>query len=220
MRAIAVHSVDMDIRGVRLGTEAIIANVNPGPLHRNILDVKGIEEVGILRQRGRIVRFRRHDHVLEGDTFRRDDEVRPAGGVLFVNALHAEVCGILRIEQDRSEVLVIRVQNLQTGELVPPPLAVPIENSLAVDGNVVTSPLPEHERVLEGMRERIGLPVWRVVGELHFAIPVHVDVVEEGQVKRLAEYEDLVLGKVQSAAVVRLMQALEKVVSDIVGVIG
>lgn len=113
-----------------------------------------------------------------------------------MDALHAEVCGILRIEQDRSEVLVIRVQNLQTGELVPPSLAVPIENALAVDGNVIASPLPEHERVLEGMRERVGLPVRRVIGEFHLAIPVHVNIVEECQVERLAKYEDLVLGKV------------------------
>lgn len=94
-----------------------------------------------------------------------DDKIGPAGGVLEVNSLDVQVGGVLSIEQNRSEVGVGSVKNLLAGKLcilleydlkydkrshtVPPSLTVTVQNTLSVKLDVLATPLPEHDRVLQ-----------------------------------------------------------------------
>jgi len=48
MRAVAIHGVHVQVRRVGLGREAIVADVDPGALHRYVRDVERVEEVGVL----------------------------------------------------------------------------------------------------------------------------------------------------------------------------
>lgn len=137
-----------------------------------------------------------------------DDEVRPAGRVLEVDALKSQAGSVLSIEQDGPQILVGGIEDLQAGELVPPPLAIAVEHAAAVDLDVLAAPLPEHQAVLEGVVEGIGLPVRGVVGEFDFAIQLDVDVVQEGQVQRLADHEGFALGEEQSTAIVCVLETL------------
>ena len=68
--------------------------------------------------------------------------------------------------------------------------------------------------------EGIGLPERRVIGELDLAVQPDVDVVEEGQVKRLADHVRLALGQVKGASVVGILEALQELIGDVVGVVG
>lgn len=63
VRAVTVHRVNMHICGVRLGAEAVIADVHPRPLDGKVLDVKRVEEVGILWQSARVVGLSGDDHI-------------------------------------------------------------------------------------------------------------------------------------------------------------
>lgn len=65
--AIAVHGVNVQISSVGLRREAVVADVDPGPLDADVLHVQGVEEIGVLRQRGGIVRLGRADDVLVGN---------------------------------------------------------------------------------------------------------------------------------------------------------
>lgn len=53
--AVAVHGVDVEVRGVGLGREAIVADVDPRALNRDVLDVERVEEVSVLGQCGDVV---------------------------------------------------------------------------------------------------------------------------------------------------------------------
>lgn len=77
-----------------------------------------------------------------------DEKVGPAGRVLEVNALDINTSSILGVEEDRSEVGIVLVENLLAGELVPPSLTVTVQNTLSVDLDLLAAPLPEHDRVL------------------------------------------------------------------------
>jgi hypothetical protein len=57
----------MNISGVALRREAIITNVNPGPLNIDVLDVQRVEKVGIFGKSSSISRASSADNVLEGD---------------------------------------------------------------------------------------------------------------------------------------------------------
>lgn len=165
------------------------------------------------------------------------DEGGPARRVLEVEALHRQASRVLGVEQDRTQVSVVRVKNpsncqqfrtpseynagdlLKTGELVPPPLAIAVENTLSVQLHLVATPLPEHDGILERVGEGILLPVGSVVGELDLTLPVNVHIVQPGQVERLADDEGLVSGEVERAAVVGLLQTLDKLIRDVVQVV-
>ena len=69
MCAVAVHGVDIDVGGVGLGREAVIADVDPDTLHRHVLDVERVEKVGVLGQDTGLGGSGRADNVLEGDMF-------------------------------------------------------------------------------------------------------------------------------------------------------
>lgn len=64
---VAVHGVNVDVAGVRLGREAVVADVNPGALHADVLDIEGVEEVGVLRKSSGVVGLGGDNDVLEGD---------------------------------------------------------------------------------------------------------------------------------------------------------
>lgn len=147
-----------------------------------------------------------------------DKEGGPAGRVLEVNTLELETGSVLGVEQNRAQVRVAGIEDLQAGELIPPPLTVAVENSAAVDLDVLAAPFPKHEAVLEWVGKGVFLPVGRIVGELDLALEVDLDVVEEGQIERLSDDEGLALGEVEGATVVGLLETAEEVVGDIVGV--
>lgn len=65
-----------------------------------------------------------------------------------MDALDFQVGGVFSVEEDRAQVLVIGVEDLQTIKLVPPPLAIAVQNTLTVDLDIFPSPFPEHDRVL------------------------------------------------------------------------
>ena len=71
-----------------------------------------------------------------------------------MNTLNGNVGGILGVEQDGSEVFVVRVENLEAGELIPPSLTVAVEYAFTVDSDVLTTPFPEHQRVLRMLATR------------------------------------------------------------------
>lgn len=62
-----------------------------------------------------------------------------------MNSLNIQTSCILGIEENGPKVLVRRVQDLLTGEFVPPALTVSVQHSIAVDLDVLASPLPEHD---------------------------------------------------------------------------
>lgn len=216
---VAVHSVDVDVGGVGLWREAVVANVDPDLLDAEVDDVEGVEEVGVLGQGRGVVGLGRHDDVLERHALRGDDKVGPARRVLLVDALHGKVGRVLGVEEDRPQVVVVRVEDFEPCELVPPSLAISVEHAVAIDLDVLAAPLPEHDRVLERVRERVGLPVRRVVGEPDLAVPLDLHVVQEGQIERLSDQVQLVLLELQGAAVVSLLEAGVEIISDIVRVV-
>lgn len=65
-----------------------------------------------------------------------------------MDTLDIKTSSILGIEEDRAKIGVILVENLLAGELVPPPLTVTVQNTLSVDLDALTTPLPEHDGVL------------------------------------------------------------------------
>jgi len=69
---------------------------------------------------------------------------------------------------------------------------------------------------LEGVTERIGLPEWRVVGELDLAVELDVNIVQECQVKGPPNDKRLALWKEQRTAVVGALQTVEEVAGDVV----
>ena len=84
--------------------------------------------------------------------------------------LYIQPSGILGVEQDGTQVRVGRIENLEPRELVPPALAIAVDDAITKDPDVLAAPFPKHDTVLERMTERLGLPVRRVVGELDLAI--------------------------------------------------
>lgn len=150
---------------------------------------------------------------------RKQTDNLPAWRVLEMDALHGKPRGILGIEQDRTEVSVLAIENLTTAKLVPPPLAVTVESTSSVNLDILSTPLPEHDGVLERMVEGIILPVLGVVGELDLSVKTDMDVVQEGQVQRLANDILLALGEQQGATMHSLFKTLEELIRDIVGVV-
>jgi len=65
--AVAVHGVDVDVGGIGLGREAVVANVDPRALNSDALDVERVEEVGVFGSGGRVVRHGGADDVGQGD---------------------------------------------------------------------------------------------------------------------------------------------------------
>ena len=67
MRAVAVHGVDVQVGCVRLGREAVIANVDPGTLDCDVLNIERVKEVGVLGKCGDVVRLRRAGNITESN---------------------------------------------------------------------------------------------------------------------------------------------------------
>jgi hypothetical protein len=57
----------VDVGGVALGGEAIVANVNPGTLNIEVLDVQGVKEVSVLGKSSGVGGASSADDVLEGN---------------------------------------------------------------------------------------------------------------------------------------------------------
>lgn len=73
--------------------------------------VHGVHKIRILRDDASVVgQSSRHD-VRVSDVLGADDKVVPAGRVLEVNSRNLQVRRILSVEENRSVVLVVRVQN-------------------------------------------------------------------------------------------------------------
>lgn len=149
----------------------------------------------------------------------RDNKIRPTGRVLHMDPLDTQIRRVLGIEQHRPQVRIVRVEDLVARELVPPPLPVPVEGALAEDAHPAAAPLPEHDGVLERVRERRALPVRRVVGEADLPVQPHLHVVQEGQVQRPADDEGLARREVQRPAVVGLLQGGPEGRRDVVRVV-
>jgi hypothetical protein len=126
MRPVTVHGVDIQIRAVRLGGEAVIIDVDPRPLDPDGGGVHGVHEVGVLGYDAPVVRQGGDHHVAVVDVLRAHNEVVPAGGVLEVDARDFEVGGVLGVEEDWAVVFVVWVEDgaCPVFELVPPALPV------------------------------------------------------------------------------------------------
>lgn len=68
-----------------------------------------------------------------------------------MNAFNQQIRGILAIEEHRPEEGVVGVQNLHTSKLVVPTLTIAIESTATSDLDVLASPSPERDGVLEWM---------------------------------------------------------------------
>jgi len=99
-----------------------------------------------------------------------------------MDPLDIQVGRILGIKQDGPQVVVVRRQDLEPRELVPPPLTIAVQRPVAKDLNVLATPFPEHDAVLEGVMKGILLPKGRVVGKLDLAVELDLDVVEKRQI--------------------------------------
>lgn len=137
-----------------------------------------------------------------------------------MDALDIQVGRVLGVKQDGPQVLVVRRQDLEPRELVPPPLTVAVQRAVAKDLDVLAAPFPEHDAVLEGVAEGILLPKGRVVGELDLAVELDMDVVEERQVQRLANNVGAAAGEADCATVVGTLERIEELVGDIIRVVG
>lgn len=62
---VAVHVVDVNVCCVALGREAVVANVDPGSLDGDVLDVERVEEVGVFGEDGGVGRLSSTDDVSE-----------------------------------------------------------------------------------------------------------------------------------------------------------
>lgn len=149
-------------------------------------------------------------NISNGAILRAQSPNIPARRILQMNALHGKPCCILSIEQDRPKIRIISSQNLAALKLIPPPLTITVQSSSALDLDVLASPLPEHDAVLEGMMEGVLLPVLSVIGELDLSVQSDMDVVEERQVERLTNDICVALGKPQCAAVHGLLESFEE----------
>lgn len=142
----------------------------------------------------------------------------PARRIFEMDPLNRQSRGILGIKQNGSEIVVAWVEDLTPCKFIPPPLAIAVENAITIDLDVFAAPFPEHEAVLEGMTERIGLPVWCVVGELDLAVEFDMDIVQEGQVKGFANDKCLTLWQEKSTTVVGTLQTAEEFIGYVVSV--
>lgn len=106
--AVAVDVGDEDVGGVGLGGEAVVANVNPGVANGQAVHVVGIPAVGVLGQvlvGGQVL----DDNVVVDDVLGGHNEVSPDRRAGESDTLNEEVGGVLCIEEDWSEVGVVRV---------------------------------------------------------------------------------------------------------------
>lgn len=58
-------------------------------------------------------------------------------------------------------------QDFLPGKLIIPLLTIPIEGALSKDLDILTTPYPECDRLLEIVVEVVRLPILDIVGELH-----------------------------------------------------
>lgn len=99
-------------------------------------------------------------------------------------------------------------QNLATRELIVPFLAITIESSLSEDLNVLTTPDPKGNRLLERVVEVVRLPVGDVVGKLHvlglvtqmcalvntyldLSFQLNLNIIQEAQIQLLSNHVSL-----------------------------
>ena len=126
-------------------------------------------------------------------------------------------------------------KNFQTGKAVVPSLTVAVQSSLAEDLDVLSTPDPEGNRLLEGVVEVVLLPVLDIIGELHwlatfnqchitpnsylqFTLELHLNVIQKAKIQLLANNILLALLQHKSATVVRSLHAPEEIISDIIGI--
>lgn len=76
------------------------------------------------------------------------DKVVPARRILERDAFDAPPSGVLRVEEDWSQIRIIRVQNLVSSKLVPPFLAIAVQHALAVDSRIIPAPFPKHDYIV------------------------------------------------------------------------
>lgn len=114
----------------------------------------------------------------------RDNKVRPDRGALESDAFNVQIGSILSVKENRTKEGVVWVlvllefichhawkgvktyQNLKAGKAIIPSLAIPVQNTSTENLDVLASPLPKCDRLLERMVKVIVLPISDVVGEL------------------------------------------------------
>lgn len=92
---IAPEILDENVGRVRLGAEAIVANVNTGIGHSQAIDIESVEAISILGQRGSVCADGADVDVIKDDVVGADHESCPAWRVFQMQASDLDVRGIL-----------------------------------------------------------------------------------------------------------------------------
>ena len=109
-------------------------------------------------------------------------------------------------------------KHFESSKSIVPFLSVTIESSSAEDSNILASPLPERNTLLEWMSKVVVLPVLDIIRELDLSVKLHLDVVQEGQIELPANDELLACGENKSSTVVGLLQSLEELARPVIRV--
>ena len=120
MGAIAPQVLDVDVRGVGLGGETVITDVDSAVGDADALDVQRVPTIGVLGKSGDVVGNCLDEDVVVADVVRADVEVGPAGRVHHLDPADIHLCCIVREEEDGSVVSVVSVQNLAASKAVVP----------------------------------------------------------------------------------------------------
>ena len=195
MRAVAVQVLHQDLRRVGLEADTVVAIVDGAVLDRDLARAVHVPPVRVLRS---VVApaVARNEQIAENDVAAVGYEVVPLRRVEQVQIADKSTVQANGSEEDGA-------QGRDVGRIqIVPDLTVAVESAATVDVDVFPAQLEEGGGVLEDLLEGIGLPVVRIVGELHVALDVEVDMLKEREVKGGADYVARVLGEDDMAAIV------------------
>lgn len=83
----------------------------------------------------------------------------------------------------------------------------------------LAAPDGEGDAFLEWVIEVVGLPVLDIIGILQLAIDVDINVLQEAKIELLADNIFMVLLQVHEAAVIRLFECPQEVITDVVCIV-
>ena len=180
-----------------------------------------------------ISRERMNVHIIKRDIISANEKVCPARRVQLRDALDRDTGCVIGEEEDGTVECVVRVllllslsaysflagmyvdvayQNLLSSKLIIPFLPIAVQHTTPEDLDVLTTPAPEGDGLLEVVVEVVGLPVGDVVCELsgsnnisimfHKPLPkkvkggiylnlpfkLHLNIIQEGQIQLLPDH--------------------------------
>lgn len=168
MGVVAPKILHEDMAGVGFRREAVVSNVHASIGYTKAIHNQCIEAIRVGRVTRGIGRVGMNENVIERNIIGANKKVGPAGRVQLRDSFHTDTRSILCQKENRSIESVVRVlqrsglvklfnlraaftpyQNLTARELVVPFLPITIECSLAKDLDIVSTPSPKRDRLLE-----------------------------------------------------------------------